>query len=245
MGTPAQAEVLCRLDGKLPDTELLATQRELVTVASALDPVELAQWVRHLIATWCEPELDREQDRAETGAWLQLDRRPDGRLAGRFVISSEDSEALLTVLAPLARRQGLADVRSAGRRRAEALVEVFTAATRWLELPSAGGRPVHVSYVVPPGWARGGQAPALADLLTGGSLTLQNTDLADSATDDLEAPSSSQADGSLPRYSDPPGRGPGPPPSAPPWRGWWQGPEPDPRPEPGRLVTSLTNPHTG
>lgn len=108
MGTPAQAEVLCRLDGKLPDTELLATQRELVTVASALDPVELAQWVRHLIATWCEPELHREQDRAETGAWLQLDRRPDGRLAGRFVISSEDSEALLTVLAPLARRQGLA-----------------------------------------------------------------------------------------------------------------------------------------
>jgi len=89
MGTPAQAEVLCRLDGKLPDTELLATQRELVTVASALDPVELARWVRHLIATWCEPELDREQDRAETGAWLQLDRRPDGRLAGRFVISGK------------------------------------------------------------------------------------------------------------------------------------------------------------
>jgi hypothetical protein len=28
-------------------------------------------------------------------------------------------------------------------------------------------------------------------------------------------------------------------------RGWWQGPEPDPRPEQGRLVTSLTNPHTG
>jgi len=87
--TPAQGEVLCRLDGKLPDTELLATQRELVTVAAALDPVELAQWVRHLIATWCEPELDREQDKAETGAWLQLDRRPDGRLAGRFVISGK------------------------------------------------------------------------------------------------------------------------------------------------------------
>ena len=99
--TPAQGQVLCRLDGKLPDTELLATQRELVTVASALDPVELAQWVRHLIATWCEPELDREQDNAEAGAWLQLDRRPDGRLAGRFIISGEDSEALLTILEPL------------------------------------------------------------------------------------------------------------------------------------------------
>ena len=75
--TPAQAEVLCRLVGKLPDTELLATQTELVTVAAALNPVELGQWVRHLIATWCEPELDREQDRAEAEAWLQLDKRPD------------------------------------------------------------------------------------------------------------------------------------------------------------------------
>ena len=28
-------------------------------------------------------------------------------------------------------------------------------------------------------------------------------------------------------------------------RGWWQGPEPDPRPEQGRLVKSLTDPHTG
>jgi len=82
----------------------------------------------------------------------------------------------MTVLEPLARRQGLADARSAGRRRAEALVEVFTAAARWLELPSFGGRPVHVSYVVPSGWARGGRPPALADLLTGGYLTLLNPD---------------------------------------------------------------------
>ena len=28
-------------------------------------------------------------------------------------------------------------------------------------------------------------------------------------------------------------------------RGWWQDPEPDPRPEQGRLVKSLTDPHTG
>ena len=238
MGTPAQAEVLCRLDGKLPDTELLATQRELVTVASALDLVELAQWVRHLIATWCEPELHREQDRAETGAWLQLDRRPDGRLAGRFVISGENSEALLTVLEPLARRHGLADGRSAGRRRAEALVEVFTAATRWLKLPSAGGRPVHVSYVVPPGWARGGQAPALADLLTGGSLTLQNTEttngptVTDSPSDDADINRTDLTDGAE-GWDGPDGFPADASPTAPgpvPMRGWWQGPEPDPGP---------------
>ena len=84
---------------------------------------------------------------------------------------------------------------------------------------------MHVSYVVPSGWARSGRAPALADLLTGGYLTLQSPDLAGQTTQD-PAP-------------------PGPQPSAPPMRGWWQGPEPEPRPEPGRLVKSLTDPHTG
>ena len=170
--TPAQAEVLCRLAGRLPDTELEACQAELVTVASALNPMGLGQWVRHLIATWCEPDLDREQDRAEATSWLQLDKRPDGRLAGRFVISSENSEALLTVLEPLARPQGLTDARTAGQRRADALVDVFTAAAKWLHLPTAGGRPVHVSYVVPSGWACGDTPPSLSDLLRLRAITL-------------------------------------------------------------------------
>lgn len=36
--TPARAEVLCRLAGKLSDRELEASQGELVTVAAALTP---------------------------------------------------------------------------------------------------------------------------------------------------------------------------------------------------------------
>ena len=170
--TPAQVQVLCRLDGKLPADELLASQAELVTVASSFNPVDLGHWVRHLIATWCEPELDVEQAKAENNAWLQLDRRPDGRLAGRFVLSSEDSEALLTVLEPLARRQGLSDDRTAGHRRADALVEVFGAASRWMDLPASGGRPTHVSYVVPSGWACGGMPAPLTEVLTSGPLLL-------------------------------------------------------------------------
>ena len=170
--SPAQAEVLCRLAGNLPDAELEASQAELVLVASRLNPVELGQYVKHLIATWCEPQLDAEQDKAERNAWLQLDKRPDGRLAGRFVISSEDSEAFLTVLEPLARPAGLTDGRSAGRRRADALIEVFAAASRWMDLPSSGGRPTHVSYVVPSGWAGRYVPPALSELLERGSMTL-------------------------------------------------------------------------
>ena len=115
---------------------------------------------------------------------------------------------------------------------------------------------MHVSYVVPPGWARGGQAPALADLLTGGSLTLQNTEttdgptVTDSPSDDADINRTDLTDltdgaegwdvpGGFPDVASPPARGPVP------MRGWWQGPGPDPRPEQGRLVTSLTNPHTG
>ena len=170
--TQAHVQALCRLDGKLPEQELLDSQLELVAVAAALNPVELGQWVRHLIATWCEPELEAEQDKAENNAWLQLDKRPDGRLAGRFVISSEDSEALLTVLEPLARRQGLSDGRSSSRRRADALVEVFAAASTWLDLPASGGRQTHVSYVVPSGWACRDTPPSLTDLLRSGTLPL-------------------------------------------------------------------------
>ena len=141
---------------------------------------------------------------------------------------------------------------SAGQRRAQALVEVFTAATRWLELPHAGGRPVHVSYVVPSGWARGGQAPALADLLTGGYLTLLNTDtdnptLTDSPSIDADENHTDLTDGAG-GWDGPGGSTTDASPPAPgplPIRGWWQGPEPDPRPEQGRLVKSLTDPHTG
>lgn len=219
--SPAQAQVLCRLDGKLPVQDLLDSQAQLVAVAAALNPVELASWVRHLIATWCEPELDREQDKAEAGAWLQLDKRPDGRLAGRFIISSEDSEAFLTVLEPLSRPQGLADGRSAGRRRADALVEVFTAATKWLDLPSAGGRAVHVSYVVPAGWASRDLPPSLIELIECGAVML----LGSTTPGHPASPSGS-------------------PPASASWS-WDPPPEPRPLPVPGSVTKPATHPDTG
>ena len=222
--TPAQAQVLCRLHGRLPDTELLASQADLVTVASTCNPNDLALWVRHLIATWCEPELDAEQSTAENNAWLQLDRRPDGRLAGRFVISSEDSEALLTVLEPLARRQGSTDARTAGRRRADAFVEVFLAASRWMDLPASGGRPTHLSYVVPSGWACRDTPSPLTELLAGGFLTLR--------------PSRDQHGSAPPAAAGPP---------------LWPAPDRQPEgrrddrplPAPGRVTTLATHPGTG
>jgi hypothetical protein len=78
-------------------------------------------------------------------------------LRGRFALSPEDSEVVLTVLEPLARRQGDADDRSAGQRRADALVDLLDQAARHGSLPEAGGQRPQLTYVLPAGWAAGQQ----------------------------------------------------------------------------------------
>ncbi|HTL23508.1 MAG TPA: DUF222 domain-containing protein [Mycobacteriales bacterium] len=159
---PEQAAVLCRLHGRIPLDALLDSQEQLVQVARELNPEALARFVRHLIATHCEPELDKEQARAHERRYLQLSHEPDGTVRGRFVLAAEDAEVVLTVLEPLARPQGLADKRSAGQRRADALVEVFAGAARWMELPQAGGQRPQLSYVLSEQWATRSPKPSLA-----------------------------------------------------------------------------------
>jgi hypothetical protein len=151
--TPEQAAPLARLVGRIDPAELLATQAHLITVARALTPPEVAVWVRHLIATHVEPELEADEQAGQRTRYLQHRREADGSLRGRFVLSAEDSEAFLTVLEPLARRQGGQDDRSAGQRRADALVEVCEQVLRHGELPEAGGQRPHLSYVLPADWA--------------------------------------------------------------------------------------------
>ena len=58
----------------------------------------------HLIATWVEPVFDAEQRSQETKRFLTTGREADGMLSGRFRLTTGDSEALLTALEPLARR---------------------------------------------------------------------------------------------------------------------------------------------
>jgi hypothetical protein len=163
--SPEQAAVLCRLHGRIDQQALLDSQAELVQVAQGLNPEALARYVRHLIATHCEPELDREQQRAHDKRYLQLSHEVDGTVRGRFVLAAEDAEAVLTVLEPLARPQGLVDKRSAGQRRADALVEVFTGAAAWMDLPQAGGQRPQLSYVISEQWASRSPVPTLAEQL--------------------------------------------------------------------------------
>jgi hypothetical protein len=166
--SPAQAAVLYRLDGKIDALELEASQAALLRVAAGMDPESLAQWVRHLIATHCEPAFEEQTRKAHERRYLQITRNPDGTTSGRFVLADEDAEVLLTVLEPLARRQGLQDDRTAGQRRADALVELCAGALQWMDLPHAGGQRPQLVYVMPSGWACGDTGPTLLELLNAG-----------------------------------------------------------------------------
>jgi hypothetical protein len=167
---PAQAAVLGRLAGAIPDQALRDSQTQLIAVAAPLNTDALNRFVTHLIATHCEPALDAEQGAAHARRYLQVRREQDGSVRGSFVLASEDAEVVLTVLEPLARRQGMADVRSAGQRRADALVEVFGAAAAWMDLPHAGGQRPQVSYVVTAEWCAGEQPPSLPERLASAGL---------------------------------------------------------------------------
>jgi hypothetical protein len=159
--TPEQAAVLGRLHERIPLKDLQASQEQLLTVAAGMNTEALGRWVADQIATHCEPALDDEQDKAHERRFLQLRTDSDGTGRGSFRLASEDAEAVLTVLEPLARRQGLEDTRSAGQRRADALVDVFTGATSWADLPDAGGQRAQLSYVISSDWAAGRPAPDL------------------------------------------------------------------------------------
>jgi hypothetical protein len=151
--TPAQATVLTRFVGRIDADALTSTQEQLVQVAAPLDPVRLASWVAHEIATHCEPVFEFDQARAHERRSLYTRREADGSLSGRFLLPAQDSEALLTVLEPLARRAGDTDRRTAAQRRADALLDVLHQVLRFGDLPDTGGHRAQLSYVLPADWA--------------------------------------------------------------------------------------------
>jgi hypothetical protein len=151
--TPAQAGVLTRLVGKIQPEALVESQPQLIAVAAPMDPAQLGVWVAHQLAAHCEPALEADQAAAHDKRYLTSRREADGSLYGRFRLSPEDSEVLLTALEPLARKAGEDDRRTAGQRRADALVELSEQVLRHGTLPDAGGLRPQLSYVLPADWA--------------------------------------------------------------------------------------------
>ena len=151
--TPAQAGVLTRLVGTIDPAALVESQPDLIAVAAEMDPHQLGMWVAHQIATHCEPALEDEQARAHERRYLLHRQEADGSVHGRFRLSREDSETLLTALEPLAKRNLTGDDRTAAQRRADALVELAEQVLRHGTLPDAGGLRPQLSYVLPADWA--------------------------------------------------------------------------------------------
>jgi hypothetical protein len=86
--------------------------------------------------------------------WWRIRGGHDGTLitstsGGSFLLPTADAESLLTALEPLARSTGLSDDRSAGQRRADALVEISEQVLRHGQLPDAGGLRPQLAYIVP------------------------------------------------------------------------------------------------
>ena len=152
--------VMARLVDHIDHDALLESQQQLITVAAGMDPHQLGDWVRHQIATHCEPQFEDEQARAHDKRYLTHRREADGSLRGNFRIAAEDSETYLTALEPLARKDGDSDRRSAGQRRADALVDLCEQVLRHGDLPDAGGQRPQLSYVLPADWAAAQQAGA-------------------------------------------------------------------------------------
>jgi hypothetical protein len=113
---PAQAAVLTRLVGPIDPAALADAEPALVTVAAGRDPQSLADYVRHLLATWCEPQFENDQRTQDAKRDLQTRREDDGMLTGRFRLTSADSETILTLLEPLARCTGLTTAATPRRR---------------------------------------------------------------------------------------------------------------------------------
>src|SRR3954447_26190096 len=142
--------IVTRLVGEIEPQRLLDSQEALLEVARRTDTEQLARYVRHLLATWCEPRLEADETAAEDRRFFQVRNRHNGSWRGTFELPDAAMERVLTVLEPLARRDGDDDKRSAGQRRADALTDVFGLALSIADLPDAGGERPRLTYVLPP-----------------------------------------------------------------------------------------------
>jgi hypothetical protein len=151
----AQAEILTRLVGPIPDEALAEAEPNLILTAQVFDPVQLTAYVRHLLATWVEPVLEDAEAATARKRYFKTRVEADGSLWGSFRLPGGDAETVLTTIEPMARPAGRQDERSAAQRRADALVEVCEQVLRHGALPGAGGQRPQLSYVLPADWPPG------------------------------------------------------------------------------------------
>jgi hypothetical protein len=95
--TVQHGRVLARLVGAIEPQALLASQPQLVEVARRTDPEQLASYVRHLLATWCEPALEADEAAAEDRRFVQVRNTHRGSWRGSFELPDAAMEIVLPV----------------------------------------------------------------------------------------------------------------------------------------------------
>jgi hypothetical protein len=151
--TVEHGRVLAGLVGKIDPAALLGSQPALIEVARRTDPDQLAHYVRHLIATHCPPALEADEQAAEQRQFFTVRNTHRGSWRGNFELTDAAMEPVLTVLEAMARRDGPDDTRSAGRRRADVIPDVFSLALRHADLPDTAGSRPRLTYVIPAAWS--------------------------------------------------------------------------------------------
>ncbi|MFC7483756.1 DUF222 domain-containing protein [Luedemannella flava] len=138
--------------GGLPAEIVERVEALLIDHASRLDPSALQVAGRHALATLAPSLIEELERRALADAdrrarqRRRLDLHDDG-LGGtvlRGYLDREGAAVLRTALGPLCGLRGIGDERQAGRRRADALVEICQKAMTGGASPARGGQPTQV-----------------------------------------------------------------------------------------------------
>jgi hypothetical protein len=125
------------------------TEVPLVSAARQVDPARLRREIAHARhALVPEAAADADQ-RAFDRRHLDVATTFAGAVVVSGVLDPEGGEALLTALAPLARRSGPDDTRTPGQRRADALVQLCHRGLDPGALLELGGERPHLTVVVP------------------------------------------------------------------------------------------------
>jgi Domain of unknown function (DUF222)/HNH endonuclease len=132
------------------DPQLAArTEGPLLDAARQLDPVRLRRSITHARYALTPEATVAADESAHQRRRIDVASTFEGMVAVSGVLDAEGGEVLLTALAALSGRWGPDDERSAGQRRADALVELCHRQLGRGELPALGGERPHLTVLVP------------------------------------------------------------------------------------------------
>jgi hypothetical protein len=124
-----------------------AAERALVEVARRTDPLRLRREIVHARHALAPEAVLAEAERGYARRWLSVSATFDGMVAVDGLLDAEGGAVLLAAVMPLAQPAGPADARSAGQRRADALVELARRQLDAGSLPALGAERPHLTVV--------------------------------------------------------------------------------------------------